>query len=162
MNDCTVIGKGFLNNGLALNKLVGNIYKSSFKLENGGIGIGVMSDWIGNISYSSIASNGLTAFGICTYGKWTGNLLNSNITGNGAYFYGIFVNKWTGKISKARIISNSYEAIGIFTNSSTKGNIYNSVISTKKGFAVIVSKNVKISSSTLISAKKILKFCFWT
>lgn len=111
----------------------------------------------GNISNSKFVLKGSKSSGMMIYKKWIGNFVNSNISSSGGDFYGIFAEKWTGKIFGSKIYVFGHRAIGVYSNSSTKATIYKSTISTKYGYAVMISKNVKVSSCKLISAKDIPK-----
>lgn len=155
--NCIITGKYSYNYGVFSDNWVGNIYKSSFIMEKpNSLCVGPES-FAGNISYSKFTVKGKESFGLIVYKKWTGNFINSNISSSGNDFYGIFAEKWTGKISGSKIYNSGYRNIGVYSNSSTKGTIYKSTISAKYGYSVMVSKNVKVSSSTLVSAKGVPK-----
>jgi len=158
ISNCYITGKGSYNEGVYHENWVGNIYKSSFVMEkSSSFCVGAIGTFTGNISYSKFVLKGSQSFGLIMYKKWMGNFVNSNITSSGNDFHGIFAEKWTGKISGSKIYNSGYRTIGVYSNSSTKGIIYKSTISAKQGYAVMVSKNVKVSSSTLVSAKNIPK-----
>lgn len=154
ITNCNIVGKGTYNHGLVAGNWTGKVYKSSFSMEKGfSSSIVVIGKLVANISYTKInLHDGYNSLGIFV-GNWVGNLVNSNISSSGSYVYGVLTEKWTGKISGSKIYTNGYGAVGVYSNSSTKATIYKSTVSAKKGNAVIVSKYVKASSSTLVSAK---------
>lgn len=154
--NCNMSGKGTSNYGLVICNWVGKISKSSFIMEKQFSScITVFEYFRCNISNSKFVLKGSESFGMMIYKKWIGNFVNSNISSFGGDFYGIFAEKWTGKISGSKIYVSGYRAIGVYSNSSTKATIYKSTISTKYGYAVMISKNVKVNSCKLTSAKDI-------
>lgn len=88
--------------------------------------------------------------------EWKGNFMNSNINGLSNSF-GIVANKWVGKISGSKIVLTGANFIRLTTNSS-KGTISKITIHVKKGRPVKVSKEAKISGSSIISKKGELVF----
>jgi len=172
-----IIGKG-TNYGVVSDKWIGNINKSSFTMEkNSSYSFVILEtftgnvsytkfilkssqscalyfekNWIGNSFYNNITATGSESIGIFAK-KWKGNLLNNKIIVSGSESNGIYAEKWTGKISGSKIYTNGKDSIGIYSNSSTKGAIHKNTIYAKKGFAVTISKNVKVTSSNLISNK---------
>ena len=132
---------------------VGNFLNSDIGASGSGT-IGIIAEkWTGNSSFSKFILKDSKSFAIMINKTWIGDFLNSGISTSGSESFGIFAEKWTGKMSASKISTNGKDSVGIYSNSSTKATIHNNTIHAKKGFAVMVSKHVKVTSSSLISNK---------
>lgn len=141
-------GNGIYNYGIISNNLAVNFQKSSITFnKNYCSGIMVLAILAGDFTNTKISMQSISV-GVSAP-NWAGNFINSEITGK-SESYGISAKKWNGKISGSKIIFSGANSNG-FISDNSKGSIYKSTIHAKKGIAASVSKNVKVSGSSVIS-----------
>ncbi|MDR2967963.1 MAG: hypothetical protein LBU74_08475 [Methanobacteriaceae archaeon] len=143
-----ITGNGIYNYGVASDTLTVNFQKSSIKFsKNYSYGIVTLNKLRGGFTNTKISLQGIGIFSP----DWKGNFINSEFTGKSESF-GIYVEKWNGKISRSKIILSGKDSVGMYSENS-KGTIFKSTIHAKKGGAIFVSKDVKVSGSSIISKK---------
>jgi len=112
--------------------------------------------WNGSISNSKINIKGLWGHGI-TADQWMGNAVKTQVTTSGLGSVGISANYWVGKVSGSKIRNNAlFDAGGVPTGilfPFGKGTISKSTVRVPNGNAAKLDKNIKVSSSSLVSMK---------
>ena len=160
VHNCRINGNGVDNFGFTTENWNGNIYNSVFIMnKNNANAIGVLSVWTGSIVNTQIFLKGKQSIGIMA-SSWQGGLSNVTINADETDSFGIFVDKWRGTFSKSNIQANQYNSIGIHSFDSA-GTISNCVVSAKGGYAILVSKNVKVISTQASSKKGIANVYFF-
>jgi len=131
----------------------GNVTNCKIDAETAGSGI-YSKNWVGNLVNSKIMSKNGNNIDIH---KWKGNMINSELSST--YLISGGANYWAGKITGSKISCYGYDYghdlgySGIsFYNS--KGTITNSTITVKRGIALGVSDEVKVSNCSITSEKK--------
>ncbi|MCL2687843.1 MAG: hypothetical protein FWE58_04850, partial [Methanobrevibacter sp.] len=144
LNNSIINGKGNYNFGIVSSRWDGSVFNSSISLnKKNSIGISIGITWKGNFENSKIHTKGVKSGGILS-NYWIGNSINSFIINGASNSVGIYLEKWNGNIIKTNIHSNSANSKG-FHAFYSKGTIHGSNIQAKKGNAIIISKNVKVS-----------------
>lgn len=152
LNNSIINGKGNYNFGIVSSRWDGSVFNSSISLnKKNSIGISIGITWKGNFENSKIHTKGVKSGGILS-NYWIGNSINSFIINGASNSVGIYLEKWNGNIIKTNIHSNSANSKG-FHAFYSKGTIHGSNIQAKKGNAIIISKNVKVSRTYAVSKK---------
>lgn len=135
-------------------KAKGNIRDCNFvilKANSVGFSIGT---WSGNIVNSNIIARGASSYGIA-FRKWNGNLINSTVQSSGKGSIAVYAHTWNGKIEDSTISNTGKSMYDTgFVSVKSKGSIVRTTIKSSESYAVMVSDNVKVSSSSISSGKR--------
>lgn len=144
--------------GVYIEKWIGSFINSSIKTNGNYYSRGILSrHWKGNLANNVISTKGDGSYGIYIKNKWIGNALNNRIFTYGRGATAISSENWQGKINNNRIYTyGSLYSDGINLKNS-KGSIYKNVVKSKSYYAIRVSDNVKVTSSSLSSRKDLEK-----